>query len=215
MSELIKMLPDVMLYLITGYLYISVYRFTCLKESTGNAKSDVFVSLIIGYLYVFILNHINISVSDLFDTFAMIIGAPIIGYLFAMFVRSQLMLNIFRFLRIGATMNKYYWDDLLDTTYPMRVEIKCQETLYKGMVNFYQSCSDNPHIILASYKIINYETGAVINNESNTDEVLVVDTSHADYVRIVYDHDSKHTHDIKSLCDYHKQTKSNIKQLLK
>lgn len=135
----------------------------------------------------------------------LVISALILGYLLAMIVRNKkIFFKILDFLHIHETGNSYYWDDITDDVYPARIRVTFEDYIYEGMIQYYESCSNSPHIVLASYKIIGSNNLPISDLSDDSSRIIVLDTSKALHVEISYMNESHMRNDLKSLCSCNK-----------
>ena len=115
-------------------------------------------SLVIGFIYCKIAAMIPITISYNVDNVCIVISALLFGYVFGRIIKNKKIIEILDFLQIRDTGNKYYWDDILDNQYPMKIKISYDDFIYEGMLHNYESYSNEPHIVLASYMIMDKKT---------------------------------------------------------
>ena len=128
-------------------------------------------------------------------------SALILSYLFAKISRSKYLIPVLDFLKIRDTGNIYYWDDLMDNDYPMKVSVSYDENCYEGMLHNFESYSNEPHVVLSSY-VVKDNSGNILSDFTNDKtKIIIVDTSKANKVEIIYATNSEKCNDLKSLCN--------------
>ena len=185
----------------TGYVFSKTFHFVALKKNSNDIEHILTVSLVIGYIYCKIASLIPIHISNEVDIICIVFSALILGYIFARIVKSRYIVPILDFFKIRDTGNTYYWDDLMDNEYPMKVRIACDDICYEGMLHNFESYSNEPHIVLASY-IIKDKTNKVLRDFTNDNtKIIVLDTSKAAYIEVIYAKNSNICKDLKDMCD--------------
>lgn len=109
------------------------------------------------------------------------------------------MIKIWDFLKIRNTGKKFLWDDIMDNKYPIKVIIYYGKTKYEGYLHTFESYSNMPGIVLASY-IVTYKNKITDDNSQDITKTIILDTGKADKIEIIYDKDSNMCDDLKALC---------------
>ena len=200
-KDLIDILPQIIIYIVTGYIFNKTFHFVALKQNSTDIEHILTSSLVIGFIFCKIANLIPIHITDKIDTIGIMVSSLIIGYLFAKIVKNRHLIPILDFLRIRDTGNLYYWDDIMDEKYPMKVKISCEDVSYEGMLHNFESYSNEPHVILASY-VIKDKSGNILQNYTNDNtKIIILDTAKVENIEVTYANNSEVCHDLKSLCD--------------
>lgn len=185
----------------TGYVFNKTFHFVALKQNTEDVEHILTASLVVGFIYCKIASLIPIHISDKIDTICIVVSALILAYIFARIFRCKYLIYVLDFLKIRDTGNVYYWDDLMDNDYPMKVKVSYNENVYEGMLHNYESYSDEPHIVLTSY-IVKDKSDNVLNDfrDDNT-KIIILDTSKAEKVEVIYAKNSTICKDLRELCN--------------
>ena len=200
-EALFNFIPDIIIYVVVGYLFNKVFSFVALKKFSSNVEHVVISSFVIGYIYCTIIHFIPIHISYEVDSLGISASAIVLAYLVGKFWRSKYMLYLLDFLKIRDTVNLYYWDDLMDDIYPMKVVATYKDIVYEGMLYNYESYSNAPELVLSSY-IIKDKNGATIKDYThNKTKCIILNSGNAENIEIVYSDKSDKCNDIKSLCD--------------
>lgn len=201
-KDLIEILPQVILYIVTGYLIYSTYHFTRIKQiDDKNTEHILMSSLVIGYIYCKLINLIPIYTCQGIYVLGMIVSSILLGYLFGRLAQNKYIISILDFLKIRQTGNDYYWNDLLDKSKSMKAKIIINNNIYEGMIHYIESKSNSPNIILSSYTVKNLSNIVIEDKRSDNNKIIILNTSKADSVEIIYDSDSYMCKDIQGLCD--------------
>lgn len=175
MEELFKLLPDIIIYLIGGYLYITIYRFVSYKEKIDGVENILLSSLTVGFIVKNILAKFGQN-NDLI--YIAICG--ITAYLFALFSgwmnNSDKVNKLLQKLKINRTNNLNIWYDFLP---PMSKPIVLKLTDIDNKICYIGCCSNVeegehlPFIILSRYQKLKI-TGEVLTDYSNDSESCVI-----------------------------------------
>ena len=201
-KDLTEILPQVILYIVTGYLIYSTYHFTRIKQiDDKNTEHILMSSLVIGYIYCELINLIPIYTCQEIYILGMIICSVLLGYLLGKLIQNKYIVSILDFLKIRETGNDYYWNDLLDKSKSMKTKIIINNKIYEGMIHYIESKSNSPNIILSSYIVKNLNNVVIEDKRRDNNKVIILNTLKADSVEVIYDSDSYMCKDIQELCD--------------
>lgn len=209
MTQVIQMLPNLILYIVVGFFFDFTFELVALKKNSNNTEHIIIKSLIIGYVYCNLAYSIPITINRYIDNALILITAIIMAYMLARFYRSEHKVELFDFLKIPDTGNEYMWDDLLDDTWPMRISIIYNEYTYDGFLHATQSYSYSPQVAVALYKVTD-KKGRIIKNYSDDERrIMIFDVSKADYIELVYDEESRIASDIRKFKGYEQKASEN------
>ena len=203
-SELSQILPQIIIYIVTGYVFNKTFHFVSLKRNSTDVEHVLTSSLVIGYIYCNIAYLIPLSISYEADIFCIIFSALLLGYIFAKILQNKRIIKVFDFLKIRDTGNLYYWDDLMDNEYPMKVRILFENSIYEGMLHNYESYSNEPCITLASYVIKTLNNEVISDFSSDNTRVIILNNSKAISVEIIYCENGEICKDLLDLCNFNK-----------
>lgn len=190
MEGILRVLPDIISYLIVGFCFIQVFRFVySLKE----VKDTLTSSLIYGFAIVTATSIIPSTSVYLIDMVGMVLFAVILAYIIARILKSQCIQWVFDKLHIPRTLNHSIWNDLLDSKYPMKIQIKIGDKEYVGIFNYGEENTSQPLVALSDYSV----NGVVAPHN----KVVVLDTAKADEVSIVYSKESHMVADLPKIPD--------------
>lgn len=204
-KELAEILPQIIIYIVTGYVFLKTFHFVALKQNEMDVEHILTTSLVIGYVFWSIAYIIPFSISYEIDAIGIVLSALVLGYIFGRIIRSKQVIKLLDLLKIRDTGNKYFWDDLMDDTYAMKAKISYENMIYEGMLHNYESYSNDPHIVLGAYVIKNSEGKAVKNYSEDNSRIIILNISNAISVEVIYDKESKECCDLKYLCDANKR----------
>ena len=130
-----------------------------------------------------------------------VVSALILAYIFARIFRCKYLIYVLDFLKIRDTGNVYYWDDLMDNDYPMKVKVSYNENVYEGMLHNYESYSNEPHIVLTSYIVKDKSDNVLDDFRDDNTKIIILDTSEAEKVEVIYAKNSTICKDLRELCN--------------
>lgn len=203
MEELIKYLPDIILYIVVGFIIIRIFHFIALMQNSTDIKHILSSALVIGYIYCNIAYCIPISINYYVDHVLIVLSSVVVSFYLGRFIASKKYIKLFDKIGIRNSFNTYMWDDLMDQFEPMKIIITYDAFQYEGMIHNFESYSNSPHITLASYII--RDTNEIIIKDYTNDptKVIILDASSAKSVEIIYSKNSAECQMIEQLCNYH------------
>lgn len=83
----------------------------------------------------------------------------------------------------------------------MKVKVLCDDVCYEGMLHNFESYSNEPHIVLASYVVKDKSNKVLHNFVNDNTKIIVLDTSKVAKLEIIYAKDSNMCKDLKDMCD--------------
>ena len=128
-----EILPQAILYIVTGYVFICAFKFVALKEQHSDIEHILLSSLVSGYVIVKIMNMIPFTVSYEIDCIGIIFTGILSGYILGQLYSRNCFDKIFEKLKIRSTLNKDIWNDIIDMDYPLFLVITLDnDMVYKG-----------------------------------------------------------------------------------
>lgn len=197
-DDLFAVLPNIILYVVTGFFFIKTFHFIALKQNTEDVEHLLLESLVSGYVYCQLLFLVPIRFNHYVNIIGAVIGSIVLAYLLGRLYISTFTLKTMRALKLYDTGNTYMWDDLMDKEYAIKVIVEYDDRIYNGFLNSYESYSNSPHLALCLYAVSDLHGKIIEDHTDDTRQVIVLDSSTAKNVVIRYDKESKVCDDIKS-----------------
>lgn len=194
MTELIKLLPEIILYLVLGFIFIRTYRFIRINKNPDDYKNILIEILISGFILRKLFAIIPLNLNKYIDTIGMIIGSFFFGIIIARFVNSKLLDNVLSVFKIRQTVNYSFWNDIEDKDAAIYIEVIDHENNIgiDGKLVLYEAFTRQPLIQLSAYR--KSKDNKIINDFSNQPErTILIDTSKYKDLFITYDKNSKKT----------------------
>ena len=195
MDKLIEFLPQVIIYIILGFIFLRIFRYMCTIKNSEEYEHIVWESLLVG----FVLNHcymlIPISVNYAVDIIGMIVMTVILAGVFSKIYSSNKLDKALRYLGVHRTRNKYIWKDIEDHDYKMEVALMNPDTkeAYQGVIVYYEEFEKHPQIVLTQYRYWEdwHKEEPDMNFTDNPEKIALVDTAQFSRINIIYDKKSR------------------------
>lgn len=207
MKDLIDILPEIIMYIVTGYVLSKTFHFAALKQHSDNIEHILTGSLVLGFIYCKIANIIPVTISYEIDNILIILSALCLGYLSALLLRQKKIVYILDFLKICDTGNKYLWDDLLDNENALKICVTYSDKIYEGILYLYESYSNSPYIVLGAYMIKDIHNNIISDYSENNTKVILLKTDTAQFTEITYYIHSETCNDLNRVCNSYKKFK--------
>lgn len=183
-------MPDIILYLFSGFLFVQVFNFIALHKNPSNYQHIIIKSLLAGY----ILNNLYKSIpytyqSNVYlNTTLYLIVCLVLGYLTAIFCRSNFFKKLCRFLKIRRTVNEFIWSDIEDKKYGLWVRAVNHEIGidYLGQLCLYEEFQRYPIIVLERYQKLDGDGNVLEDYSARPNEKIIIDTSKCNHLELTY-----------------------------
>lgn len=180
-ETLINSLSELILYIVYGYVCVSVFSFTSSIKSGNDVEHKLIVSIVVGFIIDHVMKLIPVNISPELDTIGITITSLFLGFVLAKVYRSERFNNfLFTVCKINATTDSYIWDTIINRNYPVLIEIVTQDDCtITGFSDLVEEQTDDPHITLANFKIFDDANHCIKQSKEN--ETLFFDLKNAKY----------------------------------
>lgn len=189
MKEIYELLPNIILYLAIGFVYLRVYRFTSIIQTTKNVSELLIESLIIGFALKCFYNLFP-SINSYIDMFGMLVSSVIVGFVSAKMFSGKAFNKILTFLDIRQTKSQFIWQDILgDTPIWITAIDYDKDIFYYGKAVLIEGYERKPQILITEYIYEHNDTE--IDNTNNPSKTVLIDTSKFQDIWISYMNDEE------------------------
>lgn len=187
-------IPFFLIYVVPGYLFLSVYRFVLSKDENTPAQTSylllnsIIASFVLKTLYDIPLNQCLGHSSDetaglyLVGILAMSVCA---GTIAANAARSPRLLEIFQKIGFNRTLSENVWDDFLEGGQWLRIWIPDSDRSYYGQIAAMENYSREPLILLKNYQFLDDDATVLIDNSADETRTVLLNLSKFERVEIV------------------------------
>lgn len=178
-ETLINSLSELILYIVYGYVCVSVFSFTSSIKFGNDVEHKLIVSTAVGFIIDHVMKLIPVNISPELDTIGITITSLFLGFVLAKIYRSEIFNNfLFTVCKINATTDSYIWDTIINRDYPVLIEIVTQDNYtITGFSDLVEEHTDDPHITLANFKIFDGSNHCIKQSKEN--ETLFFDLKNA------------------------------------
>lgn len=206
MADLFVILPEAILYIIYGFLFIQVYRLKVVSPKSDGPENTLISSLVVGFMIYKAMEVIHLTTKSYYMLIICVI-CIIGGYICAsIYMSNGVQKFINKKLNIHKTFDTYIWDVVTSEKEPIMIRIRTQDDEYiEGFVNLAEENTDDPHLTIGNYIIYKMnDSNRNIIVSARPNELLMFDLKNAKYYEFVFDKN----HNFKNLVSLNNLMKS-------
>ncbi len=190
MNELIEALPQYILYIVLGFIFLRIFRYMSTIKNSNNYDHIIWESIVVGFILNTLYKAIPFSINQPIDTIGMIIGTIFAAGLSAKLYSCKHIDKGLRKLGIYRTRNTFIWQDIEDkdnATYINAVNPETNEA-YSGMLKYYEDFERNPQIILQNYKYWEdwHNKTPTLDFSNEPEYTILIDTTVFSRITVIY-----------------------------
>lgn len=207
LTELLQILPNIILYLASGFIFLQTFRFISTIQSPNEFQYTFTKSLVVGFVLSSCASMITIrSISPYLDTIIFLMCCGILAYLSARIYISNTFHRILKKLNIRRTINPYIWSDIEDNTKEPKtlwvyLEFQKISMSYFGVLSLTEDFQRQPMIVLSCYTATRLDGAVVHDYTEDATKRILLDTSQADIIELIYDNGSDNIAEVKKQLD--------------
>ncbi len=190
MEDLFKLLPDIIIYLIGGYLFITIYRFVSYKDRINDVEHFLLSSLTVGFIIKNVLTKFNQN-SDLVYIVICGITAYLLALLNSFLNTNDKIINVLQTLRINRTNTPNIWYDFLppiSKAIVLKLTDTDNEICYVGCCTNVEEGEHQPFIVLSRYRKQKITGEILIDCSNDTESCVILNTENFSSIeRIIYE----------------------------
>lgn len=191
LSDLFEILPDIILYVATGYLFILFFSFISLRKKMEDINGIFCSSLAIGFIIKAILCAIvKIRFSYYINIVGLLVFSIILGAAFGYFINSKLCNRILKKLHVNRSVNESIWHDIMDIdkkTMWIRAVSREREQVIVGILVMVEEFERFPQLLLQQYQVFDLEGDLIEDYTANANQQILIKTEDFESIDIVYD----------------------------
>lgn len=198
LEELFKLLPEIIIYLASGYIFINVFCFFGVRNiKSEDIQGKFFISLILGFVLKNLLSLIPIRCDTYLNYLALLFVSLILAFLLAKVVRLNKVNSVLKRMSNGHTINRYFWQDFIENEMFVRLTDYEHNVMIMGYCHGEEDFERFPQLILEQYVIKDLQGGLLENKLNMKRDFIVVNLEKFDSVQITYSESSEHYSKLK------------------
>lgn len=199
-KDIITVLPLLIIYILPGYIFISIKDFILNKKPIED-KNILLKSIVISYVIVNLEKLISIHFSrkdmDISSPKSIIITfvlSIIIAYVYSMVLYCPRTTKLLKFLKITRSLKLDILTEIIDFDKGtwVRVFLNTEEIIYVGKIRKFEQITDaSCYIVLSNFITYNYENELFVDNENCNTEWVLLSVKDNYRIELVYKSSSK------------------------
>lgn len=196
LNDLFEILPDIVLYIASGYLFILTFSFISLRQKMKDINGIFCASLAVGFILKMVLCAIvKIRFGYYINVVAFLIFSMAVGAFLGLFIKSKFCRNILKKINVNRSVNENMWHDIIDSdkrTMWVRVVDWEKERVIVGILVLVEEFQREPQILLQQYQVFDLEGNMIEDYIDYPNQRILIKTERFDNIDIVYDVESTH-----------------------
>lgn len=201
LGNLLEILPDIILYIASGYLFIFIFCFISLRKKINDVRGIFVISLVIGFvLKTVVCAVIPIRFGFYVNTVGFLILCACLGGVVGYTVESSWFRKILTKLRISRSVHENIWHDIIDVegnAMWIRAVSREKEQVIIGILVLAEEFQRHPLLVLQQYRVYNLEGEIVEDYIEDANHQIIIKSEDYDTIDVVYDEESSHYKKIK------------------
>ena len=187
MTEIYKLLPDIILYIVFGYVFLKFYRLVRVIEKPIEQENVFIESIVVGFIIKNIASIIPFSLGYYIDIVFITISSGIIGFVIGKIVNSKFVDKIMFRLNIRHDKYKYLWQNITDPELAIYIDATNPDTniRYFGRIVRYEDYTRLPIIQISNYKCW-VDDALYYDCSDDYTRTMLIDTSQYSEIGIEY-----------------------------
>lgn len=195
-KEIISLIPLLIIYIVPGYVFISIKDFIINKKKSED-KNFILKCIVISYIIInlemLILDCFKISI-DISSSKSVVFTfcfSILVGYLYSILIQSELSDEFIKKIKINRSLKTDIARDIVDFELGMwvRVFLNSEQIIYVGKLRKFERVSDTSYdIVLSNFIQYGYlGEKAFVDNQNNNKEWVFINVKDNYRIELVYD----------------------------
>lgn len=201
LKNLLEILPDIVLYIASGYLFIFIFCFISLRKKLNDIQGVFIISLVVGFiLKTVVCAVIPVRFGFYVNTVGFLIICAFLGGIAGYTVESSWFRKILTKLRISRSVHENIWHDIIDVegnTMWIRAVSREKEQVIIGILVLVEEFQRYPLLVLQQYRVYDLEGKLIEDYIQNANHQIIIKSEYYDTIDVVYDEESSHYKNIE------------------
>ena len=185
--DLAHSISDLLLYVVPGYLFLSVYRYILYKDrdSSNQVSYLLFLSIIISFVLKSVYQIIPfVSEHNSWYLVSLLAFSLIVGYVSALLVNNPAVNNFRMKMGIMRNTKENIWDDVISPGLYVRVWINDGYSYY-GQIKYSEDYEREPIIVLCYYQMLGPNQEIIFDNTDDDSRMVMLNLKNFERIEMV------------------------------
>lgn len=196
LNDLFEILPDIILYIAAGYLFILTFSFISLRKKVDDINGVFCVSLSIGFaLKAILCAAVKIRFSYYVNIVGFLAFSAVLGCVVGRVLDCKWLKKILKKMQIHRSINENLWHDIIDIdkkTMWIRAVSWERNQVIVGILVMVEEFQRYPQLVLQQYQIFDLEGKLTEDYIERPNQHILIRSENFDTIDIVYDIASSH-----------------------
>ncbi|BAE47819.1 hypothetical protein G8S49_05890 [Clostridium botulinum C] len=198
-KDLISILPILIIYILPGYVFISIKDFIVNKKKEED-KNLILKCIVISYIIInfeYLISSLFKKVIDVSSPKSIIltlIFSIVISYICSIFIQSELSSKALKKIKISRSLKTDIMSEIVDFESGMwiKVFLSTEQLIYLGKLRRFEKIGENSYnIVLSNFILYNYSGDELLNNEDFITEWVFINVKENYRIELSYNENSK------------------------
>lgn len=192
-EKLIELIPNILLVLVLGYIYLKIYNFISYSKNIKSYEYVFIKSVVCGTILEYTIGFFTNMLYKPWNYILIIFVTVFLAFISAKLINSNLFRQIFKKLGITRTFNRNIWQDLMDKEHSLWADVRSKKLQrhYFGQIVLVEEFERYPRIVLSRYTIYDKHNNIIEDYDKDPTQRIVIETTLYDDIRLVYNENSK------------------------
>ncbi|AEB77333.1 hypothetical protein IRP63_14555 (plasmid) [Clostridium botulinum] len=198
-KDFISILPILIIYILPGYVFISIKDFIVNKKKEED-KNLILKCIVISYIIInfeYLISSLFKKVIDVSSPKSIIltlIFSIVISYICSIFIQSELSSKALKKIKISRSLKTDIMSEIVDFESGMwiKVFLSTEQLIYLGKLRRFEKIGENSYdIVLSNFILYNYSGDELLNNEDFITEWVFINVKENYRIELSYNENSK------------------------
>lgn len=196
LKDLFEILPDIIIYISSGYLFVFTFSFISLRKKVEDIDGVFVISLVVGFILKSLLCAIvRVRFSFYVNIVGFLIFCAILGCIVGYIVENKYFRQLLLKTRINRSVHENIWHDIMDVdkkTMWIRAVSNEKNQVIIGILVLVEEFQRYPILLLQQYQMYDLEGNLIEDYLEHANRQILIKSEYYDTIDVVYDRESTH-----------------------
>lgn len=192
-SEWIELLPDILIYFVSGFAYYTSYTFVVWNDKNKDLSKTFMISITIGYIIYNSARLFPFTLGVYLDNILIILTSAVLGLVIGKISQSNAINKLYGFLGIYRSSSGILWYDIVRKSQQHECNIlikykdKTSGYTYAGKLYMLEANRRTPYIVLTKYYILDTNMKLIEDWRLSKNGLIILQPEDSADFQIYYD----------------------------